>query len=450
MEALSAILANAKLAPVYWIAGVLMMYAAIGFFLVFAAEGVKYRCSKTIITGIASLLPAFALSVYLQADEKIAAGRFFLLMAAALIGLAVGYFVGPRRVTDWKRIKQRKEYARKSALHLVLLTGAVIFVVPFVWLVTTSLKEEDETFKYPPVWIPTRQVKVDIGGQKYPVSEAKIAGRAMTVAEIADLEGSKKVRELTNNDTLGKKEFVLAGSELTKVRKVAMRWENYSEALDFLPAETHKGLLYVWNTVYITLLSILGTILSSSLVAYSFARLRWPGRDTLFGVLLATMMLPGAVTMIPVFLIFRSLGWVDTLKPLWIPSFFGGAFSVFLLRQFFLTIPTELEEAARIDGCSYFGIYWRIMLPLIKPALAALTIMTFMGSWNNFMGPLIYINSPEKMTLAYGLQLFQGAHGAEYGLLMAASTLVMLPVLMIFFFTQRYFIQGITLTGIKG
>jgi multiple sugar transport system permease protein len=278
----------------------------------------------------------------------------------------------------------------------------------------------------------------------------ELNGQVVRVAEVSEMEdGRKRVLVLPGQPDAGRS-LLVERSQLAKVRRFGLKWENYSDALDFLPEETHKGLIYVWNTVYITILSILGTLLSSSLVAYSFARLRWPGRDALFLVLLATMMLPGAVTMIPVFLIFRGLGWVDTLRPLWIPSFFGGAFSVFLLRQFFMTIPTDLEDAAKIDGCSYFGIYWRIMLPLIKPALAALTIMTFMGSWNNFMGPLIYINSPEKMPLAYALQLFQGAHSAEYGLLMAASTLVMLPVLIVFFFTQRYFIQGITLTGIKG
>jgi len=346
--------------------------------------------------------------------------------------------------------KRRREIVRKSVYHLILLAGSAIFVLPFIWLLTTSVKEEDQMFKYPPVWIPTQQMKIGIGGKKIGLSTMKLAGGIVRVAEIAELEnGSKRVQVLPGQPDAGKT-FVMPRSALAKVRHFAPKWENYTEALDFLPTETHKGLLYVWNTVYITLLSILGTLLSSSLVAYSFARLRWPGRDALFLVLLSTMMLPGAVTMIPVFLIFRALGWVDTLRPLWIPSFFGGAFGVFLLRQFFLTIPNELEDAAKIDGCSYFGIYRRIMLPLIKPALAALTIMTFMGSWNNFMGPLIYINSPEKMTVAYALQLFQGAHGAEYGLLMAASTLVMLPVLLVFFFTQRYFIQGITLTGIKG
>lgn len=439
-----------------------MLYVAAGMFLVHIIEAARYRSPALAFLSIACLAPAVAVGV---ASPWVRAVDYFATAALALVGLFVAHILGPGRVKDWKRIKARRECVRKVTLHLVLLTGSAIFIVPFVWLVTTSLKEEDQIFKYPPVWIPTRQAMVRVSASPvhtspysapvphpgtYPLSTMKIAGRTIRVAEVAELEdGRKRVLILPGQPDAGKV-LLVERSSLTKVRRFGLKWENYTEALDFLPAETLKGLVYVWNTVYVTMLSIIGTLLSSSLVAYSFARLRWPGRDTLFLVLLATMMLPGAVTMIPVFLIFRALGWVDTLRPLWIPSFFGGAFSVFLLRQFFMTIPMELEDAAKIDGCSYFGIYRRIMLPLIKPALAALTIMTFMGSWNNFMGPLIYINSPEKMTLAYGLQLFQGAHAAEYGLLMAASTLVMLPVLLVFFFTQRYFIQGITLTGIKG
>lgn len=341
--------------------------------------------------------------------------------------------------------RKRRELLRKVILHIVLLTGSAIFMVPFVWLVTTSLKEEDEIFKYPPVWIPTRQIKIELNGRKYPVS----LWDGRRVAELAETEaGDVKVRILPGQPGAGEVALVKR-SDLVKVRAFGLKWENYTDALEYLPEDTHKGLIYLWNTTYITALAILGTLLSSSLVAYSFARLRWPGRDSLFLVLLGTMMLPGAVTMIPVYLVFRALGWIDTLRPLWVPAFFGGAFSVFLLRQFFLTIPTDLEDAAKIDGCGYFGIYRQIMLPLIKPALATLTIMTFMGTWNEFMRPLIYINSPEKMPLAYALQLFQAAHSAEYALLMAASTLVMLPVLIVFFFTQRYFIQGITLTGLK-
>ena len=244
--------------------------------------------------------------------------------------------------------------------------------------------------------------------------------------------------------------MTVAHSSLEADLHPVLLWKNYPDALAFLPPEYDHGLRPLWNTVYVTILVILGTVLSSSLVAFSFARLRWPGRDAMFVILIATMMIPPAVTMLPVFLIFRSVNWIDTLKPLWVPALFGSAFNVFLLRQFFLTIPNDLEDAAKIDGCSYFTIYWKIMLPLIKPALAAITIFAFMGSWNNFMGPLIYISSPEKMTLAYALQLFQGMHGGEPAMMMAAATLVMLPVLGVFFFTQRYMIQGVTLTGIKG
>jgi multiple sugar transport system permease protein len=227
-------------------------------------------------------------------------------------------------------------------------------------------------------------------------------------------------------------------------------WSNYPRALSFLPPDSHDGLVMLSNTLIIAIMSVIGTVLSSSLVAYGFARVKWPGRDWVFGLVLATMMLPGAVTMMPQFLIFRQLHWIDTLFPLWVPSFFASAFNVFFLRQFFLGIPAELEDAARIDGCGYFRTWWNVMLPLVKPALAAVAITTFLGSWKDFMGPLIYISSPEKLTLAYGLQLYNSSHGGEPGYLMAATTMVIVPVMLLFFFTQRYFTQGIALSGFGG
>jgi len=178
--------------------------------------------------------------------------------------------------------------------------------------------------------------------------------------------------------------------------------------------------------------------------------MRWPGRDVIFVVLLCTMMLPAQVTMVPVFLIVRKLHWYNTLTPLWLPSFFGSAFFIFLLRQFFMTIPRDLEDAAKIDGCSYFGLYWRIMLPLVRPALAAVAIFQFLGSWNDFMGPLIYINDLRLTPLSLGLFQFQQEHTAEWGMLMAGSLLMTLPAIAIFFFAQKHFIQGVTLTGLKG
>ena len=340
--------------------------------------------------------------------------------------------------------------SEKIVLHTVLGLFSALFLLPFLWLVITSLKEDSDMSRFPPVWIPRQQVKVMVDGKELPVSHLKAGGQLLKVATVTEEEtGARSVRILEPTSRAGEM-IQTRRADLLPIRHFAPVWKNYPDALKFLPVDSNKGLVFLKNTLIITILSILGNLFSSSMVAYSFSRLKWPGRDKLFAILIATMMLPSAVTMMPVFLIFRWFGWIDTLKPLWVPAWFGNAFNIFLLRQFFLGIPTELEDAARIDGCSFFGIYWRIMLPQLKPALAALTIMGFMGAWNDFRGPLIYVSSPDNQPLAYALQLFQTAHGSEPGLLMAASTMVMLPVLLLFFFTQRYFIQGITLTGLKG
>jgi len=223
-------------------------------------------------------------------------------------------------------------------------------------------------------------------------------------------------------------------------------WSNYKKALTVLPFH-----LFLKNTLIITICCIIGQLLSASLVAFGFSRMRFPGRDALFILVLSTMMLPAQVTQIPTFILFTHLRWIDTLKPLIVPAFFGGgAFFIFLLRQFFMTIPSELEDAARIDGCSPFGIYCNVALPLSKPALATVAVFSFMHHWNDFMGPLIYIQSMENKTLALGLNSFKGLHGTEYHLLMAASVSVLLPVLVIFFCAQKYFVRGIVLSGLKG
>lgn len=222
-------------------------------------------------------------------------------------------------------------------------------------------------------------------------------------------------------------------------------WGNYPKTLTYV-----NFTRYFFNSAIVAAMSIIGSALSCSIVAYSFARLRWPGRNLFFIILLSTMMLPAQVTMIPVFLIFTKMKIVNTLTPLWIGSFFGSAFFIFMLRQFFMTIPKDLEEAAKIDGCNYFTIFLRVMLPLIKPAILAVIVFQFLYSWNDFLGPLIYIHDLEKMTLPIGLQAFNIAHGAEWSLLMAASVMMTIPVIILFFIAQRYFIEGITLTGIKG
>ena len=223
-----------------------------------------------------------------------------------------------------------------------------------------------------------------------------------------------------------------------------VRWENYAEAVTAIPFFTYLG-----NTVFVTVMSIIGKVLSVTLVAFAFSRLEWWGRDTLFVVMLATLMLPPHVTLIPQFILFKQLGWINTFLPLIVPEWFGGPFLTFLVRQFFMTIPRDLDDAARIDGCSSLGVFWRIILPLSKPAILMVVIMVFNGTWNEFLHPLIYLQSQDKFTLALGLRFFQGEASTSWNLLMAAALLTMLPVITLFFVAQKYFLQGIVFTGVK-
>ncbi len=226
-----------------------------------------------------------------------------------------------------------------------------------------------------------------------------------------------------------------------------VEWGNFVEAWTTLPQGFH---VFVLNTYTIAALGTLGTVISCSLVAYGFARFRFRGRGLLFLILLSTMMLPGQVTMIPIFVFWSRLGFVDSFVPLVLPAWFGvNAFAVFLLRQFYMTLPRELDEAAMIDGCSYFGIWWRIIMPLSRPALITVGILTFLGGWNNFLGPLIYLNSLEKYTVAIALNMFRDQFYIRLELLMAASLIHIVPVVVIFFFAQRHFIKGIAMTGLK-
>lgn len=266
-------------------------------------------------------------------------------------------------------------------IWVVLLIGAFVMILPFAWLVSSSLKVERLIFIFPPQWIPN-----------------------------------------------------------------PVRWQNYVEALTYKPFN-----IYITNTLIIVALNEIAILGSASLCAYGFARIRFPGRDFWFVIVLSTMMMPYFVLMVPQFIIFSRLGWIDTFLPLTVPYFFGGgAFNIFLLRQFFRTLPEELADAARIDGCTEFGIYWRIMLPLAKPALAAVAIFTFLFGWNDFIGPLLYLTSPDNFTVAIGLATFRSVLRTRWDLLMAASTAMILPVVLLFFFAQRYFIQGIVLSGLKG
>lgn len=223
-------------------------------------------------------------------------------------------------------------------------------------------------------------------------------------------------------------------------------WDNFARAWTVLPFTT-----FVKNTLFIAIVATIAQVTTASLVAYGFARFRFRGRDLLFYLLLSTMMLPAQVTMIPVFLIWRQLHLIDTFYPLIVPSFFGGgAFSIFLLRQFFRSVPRDMDEAAMIDGASYLQIWWSVLLPMARPALVTVTLFSFLGHWDDFIGPLIYLNSPEKYTVSIGLRMFQDSFGTSLELLMAASVIHILPTILLFFMAQKHFIKGVNLSGLGG
>ncbi len=208
--------------------------------------------------------------------------------------------------------------------------------------------------------------------------------------------------------------------------------------------------LYVFNSLKVSLLWTLGVVLSSSLAAYAFARIRFWGREALFMITLAALMIPAQITMIPLYVIMTRIGWVDTHLPLFVPAYFASAFGIFLLRQYFLTVPQDLNDAAKIDGCSHFGIYWRIMMPLSKPVLATLALLAFMGSWNDLLGPIIYLYDGDLFTLPLALTRFRGQYYTQWAYMMAGATVSLVPILLIFLFTQQYFVRGVVLSGLKG
>lgn len=268
----------------------------------------------------------------------------------------------------------------KVGVYALLIILSCLFIAPFLWLVSTSLKPDKQILVFPPIWIPN-----------------------------------------------------------------PIRVENYVEGLTQIPFG-----LYLFNTLFICVFSVIGTVWSASLVAYGLSRIPWRGREWLFYAIVGTMLLPPQVTMVPVFSIFKTLGWLDTYWPLIFPHFLGGAFNVFLLRQFFRTIPKELTESARLDGASEWDNYRLIVLPLAKPALWTVGLFAFIGAWNDYLGPLIYLFDDRKYTLSLGLAMFRSQYSAQWGPMMAVSTVVTVPLIILFFFTQRSFVKGITMTGMKG
>jgi multiple sugar transport system permease protein len=271
---------------------------------------------------------------------------------------------------------------QKAAALIVIVIGAAIIILPLVWMISTSLKQQMSVFVLPPQWIPN-----------------------------------------------------------------PVQWRNYADVFDGAPFGR-----YLLNSGIVTVCSVFGSVLSCSLAAYGFARLRFPGRDLLFLMLLSTLMLPESMTLIPRFIIFERIGWLNSFKPLIIPSFFGAAFQIFLLRQFFRTIPVDLEDAARLDGASTFRIFATIVMPLSKPALVTAGIFSFIFTWNDFLRPLLYLNTEDKYTVAIGLLNYTGSDriGPQMHLLMAASFLATLPVLVVFLVAQRQFVKGVVFSGMKG
>lgn len=275
--------------------------------------------------------------------------------------------------------KKAKEKIRLNIMRLLLIVVTFVYVLPFFWMVSTSLKADQDLFLMPPKWFP-----------------------------------------------------------------IPPEWSNYKNAIEYFPFFT-----YFKNSLIITFGSVLGTLLISPLVAYGFSKIYWPGRDFFFYLMLSTMMLPFAVTMIPTFIIFKKLGLVNTLWPLIIPAFFGVPMHIFLIRQFFNTIPDDFIDAARVDGASELQIYWKVVLPLSKPILLLVGLFQFIGTWNNYIGPLIYLTDETKYPLALGLPLFLDRYGTHWNWMMAASTMAIIPIIIFFFFAQSYLIEGIKLTGLK-
>jgi multiple sugar transport system permease protein len=273
----------------------------------------------------------------------------------------------------------------KFSIHAVLLLLCIPAALPLLWMVSTSLKADDQVY--------------------------------------AGTSAAQSILSLIPNPPV---------------------WSNYPKALSTVPFD-----IYLRNTLLLGVITVFGAVASSACVAYGFARIDFKGRAVLFGVLVATMALPSQVTMIPVFELFRGLGWYGTYLPLTVPAFVGVPFYIFLLTQFFRTIPEDITESARLDGASEFRIFVQIALHLAKPALATCALFQFLGTWNDFMGPLIYVNDPSKYTLAYGLQQFMSAYGGQWTQLMAASIVFTLPIIVLFFFAQKTFIQGIATTGGK-
>ncbi|MBI4928862.1 MAG: carbohydrate ABC transporter permease [Anaerolineae bacterium] len=337
--------------------------------------------------------------------------------------------------------------------HALLIFVGLFFAVPFLWMLLTAFKSDQDVFRSPPRWLPYDNVRVEVNGEMLPLYDVKTPEGEKRLAMIKIVDGVGTFVD----PALPDQPFDLKmqqGKEriATAIMEISFRWKNFPDAMNrgSRPGVGASFWVYFRNSLIIAAFTIVGTLLSNAPVAYSFARIRFPGRDLLFVIILATMMLPFQVTMIPLYLLFNDfLGWGDSFLPLIIPTFFANAWDVFLLRQFFRTIPEEMCDAARVDGAHEWQIFTQIVLPLSVPVLATISVFTFLYAWNDFTGPLLFLTSPRNFTMALGLQDFQGQKTIVWNQLMAAATVFTLPIIIAFFFAQKTFIQGIKLTGSK-
>jgi multiple sugar transport system permease protein len=351
------------------------------------------------------------------------------------------------------RRKKIRNFFRSLFSHTLINLVGLCFLIPFLWMVVTSFKTDEDVFHTPIRWLPYDNVRVDVNGQKLPIYNVKTETGNKVLALIKIEEGvgtfidpQLPSKQLTYKIQQGQTKI----SE--PIMEVSFQWHNFVDAMNrgSRPGVGASFWVYFKNSLIIAFFTILGALVSNTPVAYAFARLKFPGRDLLFIIVLATLMLPYQVTMIPLYLLFNDfLGWKNTFLPLLVPAFFANAYDVFLLRQFFRTIPEEMCDAARVDGASEWQIFTRIVLPLSVPVLATVSVFTFLYAWNDFTGPLLFLDKPNMFTMALGLRDFQGQRTMIWNQLMAASVVFTIPIVIAFFFAQKTFIQGIKLTGSK-
>lgn len=354
-----------------------------------------------------------------------------------------------------QRMRNRKvrNFFQSFFSHALINFVGLFFLVPFLWMLITAFKSNQDIFHTPPRWLPYDNVLVEVNGEQLPMYNVQTENGVKQLAAVKIIEGVGTFVDPSNPSQLLEYEIQQGDKKIAEpIMHISFRWQNFPDAMNRAsrPSIDASFWVYFKNSLIIAFFTIVGTLVSNTPVAYAFARLKFPGRDVLFVIVLATMMLPYQVTMIPLYLFFNNyLHWGDTFLPIIVPAFFANAYDVFLLRQFFRTIPEEMCDAARVDGASEWQIFTQLVIPLSTPVLATVTVFTFLWAWNDFTGPLLFLTSPKHFTMALGLQDFQSQRTLVWNQLMAAATIFTIPIVVAFFFAQKTFIQGIKLTGSK-